>query len=131
MTKFTRPHIAITVNNIQETKSFYKRIGFKIKDEIYSKEKARHFLLLEGYNFEIECFRFDNQKSEKALPEDYKRVGFLHFALPTLNLKKVRDKLVKEGIKFSKDISVSSGGLKYLNIIDPSGVVIEFFETSG
>lgn len=130
MTKFHKPHISINPNSVEETKDFYQRIGFKIKDEIYSKEKKRHFLLLEGYNFEIEIFHFDDQKPQKAPKEDYQKVGFLHFALPVTDLQKTRDDFVRKGIKLSKDIAISSTGLKYLNIIDPSGITIEFFEAS-
>jgi catechol 2,3-dioxygenase-like lactoylglutathione lyase family enzyme len=130
MLKFRKPHVAITIDNVEKTKEFYQKIGFKIKDEIYSKEKGRHFLLLEGYGFEIEIFHFDNQKPQKAPKENYQKVGFLHFALPVPNLEKLRDELTRKGIKLSNNITISSSGLKYLNIIDPSGITIEFFEAS-
>jgi catechol 2,3-dioxygenase-like lactoylglutathione lyase family enzyme len=128
MRKFKDPHLSITVNNIEETKTFYINIGFTLVDEIISPEKKRHFMLFEGYNFQIEVFHFDNQESQLAKTEDYMTVGFLHFALPTNDLKALKEKFVKQGLQLASDLRVTSLGVYNFTLIDPSGITVEFYQ---
>lgn len=128
MANFIYPHIAITVNDIKKTKEFYRAIGFRIKEDIYSQEKKRHFLLLEGYGFEMEVFYFDDQAKGQRSIEDLKKVNIHHFGVPIKNIEKIKKELIKKNIPLYKDIQTSSLGLKYLNIQDPSGFIFEFFE---
>jgi catechol 2,3-dioxygenase-like lactoylglutathione lyase family enzyme len=128
MNKFKYAHVAITVKNINETKRFYKAIGFKVVDERIAPEKKRHFLLLEGYNFQIEVFHFDNQRDRFAQNENYTRVGFLHFALPCVDLKTMKKNLLKQKLHLATDLRVTSLGVYNFTLIDPSGISIEFFQ---
>lgn len=76
------PHIAITVSDIQQTKEFYTKIGFVVKEDMYSDEKKRHFLLLEGYGLEMEVFNFDSQTPNQTYSTEYHIVGPQHIAFP-------------------------------------------------
>lgn len=125
---FYLPHVAITVTDIEVTKAFYTNIGFTIKEDIYSDEKKRHFLLLEGYGLEMEVFHFDDQAKGQVYKTDYKIVGPQHIALPVSNLEEKKEDLLQKGITLLEDIRVSSLGVKNLTITDPSGITIEFFE---
>lgn len=125
MAKFIYPHVAITVSDIEETKMFYENIGFDLIQENISQEKQRHFLLFEGYNFQIEVFYFENQDTQKT-HEDYMKIGLLHFALPTNHLQQLREKFIQKGISVG-EIRTTSLGVKNFNLIDPSGITIEFF----
>lgn len=128
MANYHLPHIAITVSNINITKDFYSKLGFLVKEDFYSKEKKRHFLLLEGYGLEIEIFNFDRQISNQRFQANLQIVGFQHIALPVKNLEEKKKELLTRGIDLFKDINISSLKVKNLNIIDPSGIIIEFFE---
>lgn len=122
------PHIAITVNDIQATKDFYSAIGFEVLQDIHSEEKKRHFLLLSGFGLEIEVFRFDDQTENRFAAPDLYIEGLQHFALPVSDLEAKKQDLLAKGVTLIKDISVSSLGTKNLNIADPTGFIIEFFE---
>ncbi len=124
---YTTPHIAITVVDVEETKNFYKAIGFELRQERYSKEKRRTFLLLVGYGIEIEIFCFDVQV-DATFDHQLDAVGFQHVALPVPDLQAQRDFLLSKSILLYKDLAVSSSGINFLNILDPSGLIIEFFE---
>lgn len=76
MNSYRTPHIALTVDNIDETKNFYTSLGFTIAEDMYSEDKKRHFLLLHGYGLEIEVFHFDNQaKNQRIQAENLEEVG--------------------------------------------------------
>ena len=122
------PHIAITVLDIEKIKKFYTEIGFSIKEELYSKEKKRHFLLLEGYGIEMEVFHFDEQYPNQVIISNLQQVGFQHIAFPADNLEEKKTEILGKGIMLLKDINVSSLGVKNFNLTDPSGFIIEFFE---
>jgi catechol 2,3-dioxygenase-like lactoylglutathione lyase family enzyme len=126
---YIHPHIAITVDDIEKTKDFYRKIGFKVEKEMYSTEKSRRLLLLRGYGFEMEIFRFDDQPPDQKDVSNLQAIKMHHFALPVRNLEETKSKLLAEGVPLSKDIQTSSsGGVRFLNIEDPSGFTIEFFE---
>lgn len=125
---FYLPHVAITVTDIEATKSFYSTIGFLIKENLYSEEKKRHFLLLEGYGLEMEVFYFDDQAKGQIYKTDYKTVGPQHIAFPVSDLEEKKEDLLQKGIILLEDMRVSSLGVKNLNITDPSGITVEFFE---
>ena len=127
MLDYYLPHIAFTVTDIQKTKDFYQSLGFITKKYMYSEEKQRYFLLLEGFGLEMEVFHFDDQE-DKSLIENLKEVGIKHIALPVENLEIKKTEFISKGITIAKDISVSSLGVRHFNITDPSGLSIEFFE---
>src|SRR5258706_6228294 len=95
---FYLPHVAITVTDIEATKSFYSTIGFSIKEDLYSEEKKRHFLLLEGYGLEMEVFYFDDQVEDQTYKTNYKVVGPQHIALPVSNLDEKKEDLLQKGV---------------------------------
>jgi catechol 2,3-dioxygenase-like lactoylglutathione lyase family enzyme len=128
MNHFIHPHIAITVNNIEKTKIFYSNIGFKVVIENFSLEKSRYFMLLSGYDFQIEVFQFVDQIPNQKIENDLKMIGLQHIAFRVEDLSKMKDKLLENNIILDKDISISSLGIKFINILDPDGLIIEFFE---
>lgn len=128
MKMYQLPHIAITINNIQDTKDFYTKLGFLVKEDTYSQEKKRHFLLLEGFGLEMEVFCFDEQLPDQYYEAHVQKVGLQHIAFPVANVEEKKIELLSKGLVLSRDVTVSSLGVKHINIIDPSGIVIEFFE---
>lgn len=128
MGSYKYPHVAITVNNIIESKKFYEKIGFQVAENIYSQEKKRHFLLLQGFGLEIEVFLFDEQAPYQKYTTDIQTVGLQHIALPVSNIDEKKSELLQKEIALFKDITVSSLGVKNLNVVDPTGIIIEFFE---
>ena len=85
-------------------------------------------MLLAGFGLEIEVFCFDEQENSQTVTVDLKTAGLQHFALPVENIEVKKQELIDKGIELIKDISTSSLGVKNLNIKDPSGFVVEFFE---
>lgn len=129
MKSYQHPHIALTVDDIDATKNFYTSLGFAIAEDMYSEDKKRHFLLLQGFGLEIEVFHFDDQaRNQRLQAENLEEVGIKHIALPVENIQGFRDELMGKNIPLIKDTSISSLGVKNINVIDPSGLVIEFFE---
>jgi catechol 2,3-dioxygenase-like lactoylglutathione lyase family enzyme len=122
------PHIAITVDDFEKTKEFYSKIGFTISGEKYTEKKNRYFCLLTGYNFHIEVFHFDTQDKDQRYDNDIEKVQVQHIAFPVDDLEERRDEVLERNINLKKDISLSSSGIKYINIIDPNGFILEFFE---
>lgn len=56
----------------------------------------------------------------------YEEIGFV--VREGIYAEEKKTELVDKHISLLKDISVSSLGVKNLNIVDPSGMIIEFFE---
>lgn len=128
MAKFNLPHVSITVNNVEKTKEFYKKIGFKLLEEVYEKKKKRFTLMFEGYGLEIEVFHFEEADNSRKETLDFLSPGITHFAVPVKDLEKVRDRFKRKEVKISKDITESSLGVKYMFVEDPCGITVEFFE---
>jgi len=128
MSKYTIPHVAIIVNNLEETKEFYQKIGFSVLDEIYLKEKQRKFLLLEGYGLQIEAFFYINDDHDNKADQNQKRTGIMHFAVACENIEVVRDMIASKNVSLHKDISTSTGGIVLFFVEDPSGILVEFVE---
>ena len=57
-----------------------------------------------------------------------KIIGLQHITLPVHNIQDKKEELLKNKIPLLKDLNTSSLGIYNLNIIDLSGIVIEFFE---
>ena len=77
----------------------------------------------------MEVFHFDNQEKNQSDTENLMKTKIHHFALPVRSLIQLKEDLLKNKVELFKDISVSSLGLKFINVKDPTGFVIEFFET--
>lgn len=128
MANYQLSHLAITVSEIDKTKIFYQTIGFTVSKDIYSENTKRHFLLLQGYGMEIEVFYFEDQPVDQKIVSNMKLIGLQHMAFPVKNVQDKRVELMRNGVSLLKDINTSSLGVKNLNIVDPSGIIIEFFE---
>lgn len=127
MSRFIHPHVAITANNLEATKTFYRAIGFSIVDEILSSEKKRQVILLEKDAFQIEVFHFDTQEKNQVSHEDYMKVGLLHIALPTEDLHSLREAFIQKGLS-ATPIRITSIGVENFTLTDPNGITIEFIQ---
>lgn len=132
MEKYTLPHISIVVNDLLKTKEFYLRLGFKgIYKESSNKEEQYDYLLFEGFNMQIEAWYFRSKNHDKKADQDKYKIGITHFAVVCNDIKKLKDKFLKKGIRMFKDIKTIDIGdsfLSFFYIEDPSGILIEFVE---
>lgn len=128
---FNFNHVALSVDNVEKSLEFYKKLGFKILKEYHDKSVDIFHLSLNDVVLEIFHY-FDNidlPEHSKNLPTDLKTIGNKHFGLGVKDIMKARE-FVKNEKLFDGDIDIIQGrlGKPYFFIKDPDGILIEIIE---
>lgn len=128
---FTFDHTAISVNDIEESINFYKKLGFEINKEFHDDNLDIVYLSLD--NIRLELFHYNEHFN---LPDYYKdndtnlhTVGNKHFAFRVNNVLETK-KWIEEKNLTKEEIQIKKGRTckAYFFIKDPNGIYIEFIE---
>ncbi len=121
-------HIAITVNNLEESIKFYTQIlGFEIVKKFTKKDMKASVCFIKLNDFQIELWQFQDMKKNIESLNDIKVRGIRHIAFAVDNLKQSISQLKEKGIKFSEP-KLGGSGHYYSFTTDPNGIPLEFYE---
>jgi glyoxylase I family protein len=119
-------HIAITVNNLDESIPFYRDVlGFQVGKQFERKEWKGKACFLHKSNFAIELWEFEGGKENDL--GDIKMKGLRHLAFEVEDM----DDAVKELRAKGVDVREPQEGKtvkKFTFFEDPDGVVLELVE---
>jgi len=121
-------HIAITVNNLEESVNFYTQVlGFEIAKKFSRKDMGAYATFVKLDDFQIELWQFQNMKKNFNSLNDIKVRGIRHIAFEVDNLKETISKLADKGLEFSEP-KLGASEHNYSFTTDPNGVALEFYE---
>ena len=121
-------HIAITINNLEESVNFYTNIlGFELVKKFERKDVGAKAVFIKLENFQIELWQFEDIKENSNPLNDIKVRGIRHIAFEVDNLKETISKLKNKGLEFSEP-KLGASGHYYSFTEDPNGVALEFYE---
>lgn len=121
-------HVAITVNNLEESVNFYTQVlGFEIAKKFERKDMGAYATFVKLSDFQIELWQFRDMKENSNPLNDIKVRGLRHIAFEVNDLKETISKLANKGLKFSEP-KLGASGHNYSFAIDPNGVALEFYE---
>lgn len=121
-------HIAITVNNLEESLNFYTNIlGFKTVKSFERKDMGAKTTFVELNDFQIELWQFNDMITNSEPLDNIKVRGIRHIAFEVTNLKDKIKELQKKGLKFS-EIKMGANSHYYSFTSDPNEVALEFYQ---
>lgn len=118
-------HIAIPVKNLDKSKAFYEKLGFKVFNQWEKPDqKKKAFQMKDRSDFIIELVYHPDHKNIKyhELPRT------LHIGIAVKNLSRIINRLQKEGIITTIPITKGVSVKKFAFIKDPNGFNIELLE---
>ena len=129
---FTSHHISISVSNLERSKNFYSKLGFK--ELLQYNDPAGEFSIsqLKIDDLILELF---NYKKHQPIPQnsldlstDLREIGVKHFGLQVPSIEKAEKYL--EEIEIIKKVEINKGktGVLYFFIKDPDGMLVEISE---
>jgi len=128
---FKSHHTAFTVNNLEESISWYQdKLGFKI---IYEYKKGNmEFALLKLDSVKIELFSFvDGTKPipnyRKKLMDDLHVAGTKHLCIEVEKLDEAVEKLKEKKVEFVTEVDSAAFGGHYIFFKDINGILIELY----
>jgi len=121
-------HIAITVNNLEESVKFYTQVlEFEIAKRFAREDMGAHATFVKLNDFQIELWQFQDMKENTEPLNDIKVRGIRHIAFEVDDLDKTISNLNEKGLKFSEP-KLGASGHKYSFANDPNGIALEFYE---
>lgn len=130
--KYKINHIALTVNDIEESVKWYEdKLGFKVVDRYENPEIK--IAELELGNFKIEFIYFRQHlnplpDNRKELMSDLHEVGIKHFCLETSDLEIAINALKNKGVEFVTEIDPAGLGGRYVFFKDCNDILVELYE---
>ncbi|MDH5597105.1 MAG: VOC family protein [Candidatus Peregrinibacteria bacterium] len=120
-------HVAITVNNIEESKKFYEDFfGFTEHQRFKSKSSlGDETILIELKDFKIELWKSKKDNEEDLL--DLTIRGIRHLAFEVEDIDNVVSKFREENIQVSEP-QMGGSGHRYCFTTDPNGIALELYE---
>jgi len=121
-------HVAITVNNLEESVNFYTQVlGFEIAKKFSREDMRAYATFIKLNDFQIELWQFQDMKENSNPLNNIKVRGIRHIAFEVDNLKDTISKLTNKGLEFSEP-KLGASGHNYSFTTDPNGVALEFYE---
>jgi glyoxylase I family protein len=121
-------HIAITVNNLEESRQFYQDFfKFNTHKIFERKDLGAKAIFLELSGFYLELWQFKDLKDNSDDLRDIKVRGIRHIAFEVENLDKIISDVQQKGVEATK-AKLSASGHYYSFISDPNGVALELYQ---
>nr|EJQ71818.1 hypothetical protein IGC_05543 [Bacillus cereus HuA4-10] len=120
-------HVAIICSNYEVSKDFYTRIlGFKVKNEVYRKERNSYKLdLCVGGEYQIELFSFPSPPDRASFPE---AAGLRHLAFAVTDIEDAVKHLKRCDVETELIRVDEITGKKFVFFQDPDGLPLELYE---
>lgn len=130
--KFKPHHVALTVNNTQESKNWYQeKLGFEVIHE-YNKHGMEITLLkLEDVRLELFCYGKDTRalpNDRKDLTDDLHVIGTKHLCIEVEDLEFTIEELKAKGVTFVMDLDTAGFGGRYTFFKDCNEILIELYQ---
>lgn len=119
-------HVGIRVANLERSRSFYEKLGFKFIVGPVGPEPVAVMEHSSGININF-ILNADSQSSTNMLmdvPQKYP--GYTHMALEVTDIQAVKNQLADMAIELSGGPTTIPDGSIFIFIRDPDGNVIEF-----
>ncbi|MCK5460075.1 VOC family protein [Candidatus Parcubacteria bacterium] len=121
-------HIAITVNNLNESLKFYQDFfGFQLVKKFKKKEMKAEFALIKSGDYLIELWEFMDMKLNSDDLSDLKIRGIRHIAFAVENIDKVVSEFKNKGLDISEP-KMGIAGHRFSFTNDPNGISLELYE---
>lgn len=121
-------HIAITVNNLEESQKFYQDFfNFKVGEFFEREDMSAKFVHLELNGFIVELWEFAGIKENADDLKDIKIKGIRHIAFGVENLDKIFSDFRQRGLEMTEP-KLGASGHYYSFISDPNGVALEIYQ---
>lgn len=121
-------HVALTVNDLNESKSFYENIfGFKEVKNFERKDLQAKAVFMELDGFKLELWSFSTEIVNIDNLSDLKVRGLRHVAFEVQDLDTRVIELRQKGVVLS-DPQLGASGHRYCFLSDPNGIALELFE---
>lgn len=119
----TPHHIGIVVSDLEQSKAFYRALGFKQAEEHVQPEKTISFMRLGA--LQIELFAYA-EPAAAPTPAEGRVLGFKHLALETHDIDAALAELKAAGIVTPEAAVLElPAGWRLLFFPDPDGLEIE------
>ena len=129
---FTPHHVALTVNDIDESVQWYQqKLDFKLIHRY--KKHGMEIVHLQLGDVRIELFNYGEKT--KSLP-DYKHnlmddlhvVGTKHLCIQVDNLEATIKSFKEKGVQFATDLDTAAFGGRYIFFKDCNNILIELYQ---
>lgn len=121
-------HIAITVNNLEESQKFYQDFfNFKISKSFKCEDMGAKAVFLELEGLFLELFEFADFKENNDDLKDIKIRGIRHIAFEVENFDKIFSDFKQRGLEVTEPKLGTDGNI-YGFISDPNGIVLEIYQ---
>ena len=121
-------HIAITVNNLEESVIFYTQVlGFEIAKKFAREDMGAYATFVKLNDFQIELWQFQDMKENSNPLNDIKVRGIRHIAFEVNDLNETISNLKEKGLELTEP-KLGASGHNYSFTKDPNGVALEFYE---
>ncbi|MBA4320341.1 MAG: hypothetical protein C0412_18240 [Flavobacterium sp.] len=121
-------HIAITVNNLEESQKFYQDFfNFKISKSFEREDMGAKAVFLELEGFFIELWEFADFKENNDDLKDIKIRGIRHIAFEVENIGKIFSDFRQRGLEITEP-KLGASGHMYSFTSDPNGVALGIYQ---
>jgi|SRR5581483_9656840 len=124
-------HVSLSVNNLQRSLDFYKKLGFRQTKEWKQDDGSLTIvhITLEDLTLELFCYKEHQKNSKnKTLEQDLRLNGIKHFALQVKSVQKMYEFCVEQNFEIAEPITNGRVVDKYFFVKDPDGIFVEFVE---
>ncbi len=120
-------HIALTCSNLDQSRHFYRLLGFDTVLRHYQDADC-HILHLSNQTLTLELFEWPDTHTRETTKNALKYVGLTHFALQTDSIDTIKNQLDQHAIRYGETKTARVGGFRYFFFHDPDHNAIEVIE---
>ncbi len=121
-------HIAITVNNLNESLKFYQDFfGFQLIKKFKKEDANAEFAFIKLNDYLMELWKFTDIKVNTDDLSDLKIKGIRHIAFAVENIDEIVSEFKKKGLNVSNP-KMGAAGHRFSFTNDPNGVALELYE---
>ena len=142
-------HVNVNCTDLERSRAFYERVGFKVVHELGeggSKSMLRGLGLPEGSRAKAVLMMLEPDKPRgtrldliqwidpptKGRPApDLAHAGAVRIALWTIGIDAEYERLLNEGVEFLSEPVSMGGGVRFCCFKDPDGTILELIDFSG